>query len=155
MIRLARYGFVIGLALITAVVGYAISDTTHSAQAGTPTVLGPGLVTVNIGVHYSHFSISTLTVRTGTTVRFLIHNDDPINHEFIVGDARVHAAHERGRGATHPPVPGEVSLRPGELGETFYRFDTSGRFLFACHLPGHFAYGMQGYVIVEPPPTTT
>jgi uncharacterized cupredoxin-like copper-binding protein len=149
MIRLARGALAIGLAVITAVVGYAISDTTHSAQAGTPTVLGPGLVTVTIGVHYSRFSTSTVHVRAGTIVRFLIRNDDPINHEFIVGDARVHAAHERGRGATHPPVLGEVSVGPGELGETFYRFDASGRYLFACHLPGHFAYGMQGYVVVD------
>ena len=23
-----------------------------------------------------------------------------------------------------------------------------GKVLFACHLPGHFAYGMKGYVVV-------
>jgi uncharacterized cupredoxin-like copper-binding protein len=141
----------IAVATMTAVVGYAISDPARAATP-TSTALGPGLVTVNVGIHYSKFSISTLQVKPGTTVRFLVHNHDPINHEFIVGDARVHLLHEQGKESVHPPVPGEVSLAPGTLGETFYRFDTPGRYLFACHLPGHFAYGMKGWVVVE---TTT
>ena len=148
--RLARAALAISLALVTGAVGYAISDTSHAAQADAPTVLGPGLVTVTIGIHYSKFSTSTVHVREGTTVRFLIRNRDPINHEFIVGDARVHAAHEKGRAHSHPPVPGEVSVAPGDTGETFFVFDKPGRDLFACHLPGHFAYGMSGYVIVDP-----
>lgn len=152
MIRVARVLLAVGVAMLTAVAGYAINDSGHdTAHAETPKVLGPGLVTVNVGVHYSKFSISTLRVRAGTTVRFVIRNQDPIHHEFIVGDTQVHARHERGRGSVHPPVPGEVSVDPGEIGETFYQFTTPGRFLFACHLPGHFAYGMSGWVIVDPP----
>jgi uncharacterized cupredoxin-like copper-binding protein len=149
MNRLVRSAVAVGAAIVTAVGGYAISDSAH---ADSPTVLGPGLVTVNVGVHYSKFSISTLRVRQGSTVRFLIRNDDPIHHEFIVGDARVHARHQQGSETVHPPVPGEVSVGPGEIGETFYRFDKPGRYLFACHLPGHFAFGMKGWVIVDPAP---
>jgi uncharacterized cupredoxin-like copper-binding protein len=84
-----------------------------------------------------------------------VRNDDPINHEFIVGDASVHRRHERGRESAHPPVPGEVSIGPNDTGVTVYRFARPGRYLFACHLPGHFAFGMQGYVVVDPAPTTT
>jgi uncharacterized cupredoxin-like copper-binding protein len=62
----------------------------------------------------------------------------------------VHARHEKGRESAHPPVPGEVSVDAGAVGETFYRFDHAGRFLFACHLPGHLAFGMRGWVIVDP-----
>ena len=147
MTRLARGALALALALVTAVGGYAVADAEH---AGATTALGPGLVTVNVEIHYSHFSISTLHVREGTIVRFLIRNDDPINHEFIVGDAKVHALHEHGTHPAHPPVPGEVSVRAGTLGETFYRFDRAGPVLFACHLPGHFAYGMRGWVDVQP-----
>jgi uncharacterized cupredoxin-like copper-binding protein len=149
MNRLVRSAVAVGAAIITAVGGYAISDSAH---ADPPTVLGPGLVTVTVGVHYSKFSIATLRVRQGSTVRFLIRNDDPIHHEFIVGDSQVHARHQLGSETVHPPVPGEVSVGPGELGETFYRFDKPGRYLFACHLPGHFAFGMKGWVIVDPAP---
>ena len=38
---------------------------------------------------------------------------------------------------------------PVDVGETFYRFDAPGRYEFACHLPGHLAYGMKGWVIAE------
>jgi len=87
-------------------------------------------------------------VQPGTTVRFVVHNDDPINHEFIVGDAAVHRRHELGKEAAHPPVPGEVSLAPEDDGVTFFEFDRPGRYLFACHLPRHFAFGMKGWVVV-------
>jgi uncharacterized cupredoxin-like copper-binding protein len=119
------------------------------ADAHAPTVLGPGFVTVTVDVHYSKFSISTLHVRRGTTVRFLIRNTDPIHHEFIVGDAAVQNAHERGTETTHPPIPGEVSVAPESVGETFVNFNTPGRVEFACHLPGHFKFGMKGWIVVD------
>ena len=50
----------------------------------------------------------------------------------------------------HPPVPGEVSVGPDDDGLTIYRFDEPGRYEFACHLPGHLAFGMKGWVVVEP-----
>ena len=150
MSPLIRAAVASALALATAIAGYAISDS-ENANA-KPAALGPGLVTVNVGVHYSKFSIDTVHLYAGTTAEFLIRNNDPIHHEFIVGDSQVHARHEKGSEATHPPVPGEVSVGPGELGETFYRFDKPGRYLFACHLPGHFAFGMRGWVIVDPAP---
>jgi uncharacterized cupredoxin-like copper-binding protein len=147
MNRIVRGAVAITVAIATAVAIYALKDSQH---ANARTALGPGLVTVTVGVHYSKFSIDTLNVYAGTTVRFLIRNDDPIHHEFIVGDAQVHARHERGSEATHPPVPGEVSVGPGELGETFYQFAKPGRYEFACHLPGHLAFGMRGWVVVDP-----
>jgi uncharacterized cupredoxin-like copper-binding protein len=147
MRRVTRGAVALALAAATALAGYAVSDAKH---ADATTTLGPGLVTVTVSIRYSKFSISSLSVRPGTTVRFLVRNNDPIDHEFIVGDARVHALHERGTHPAHPPVPGEVSVPAGQLGETFYRFDQAGRYLFACHLPGHFAFGMRGWVDVQP-----
>jgi uncharacterized cupredoxin-like copper-binding protein len=144
---LLRAVLALSVASVTAVGGYA---TTGAAHAASDTALGPGLVTVDVGIHYSHFSFSALKVHQGTLVRFLVHNDDPIHHEFIVGDASVHLRHERGSESTHPPVPGEVSVAPDDVGETFYKFDQTGRFEFACHLPGHLAYGMKGWVTVVP-----
>jgi uncharacterized cupredoxin-like copper-binding protein len=135
------------VAIATLLGGYAIAD---SSRAGASTALGPGLVTVTVDIHYSKFSVSAVTVRQGTTVRFLVRNHDPIAHEFVVGDRQVHLRHQRGSEATHPPVPGEVSVAADDTGETFYRFDEVGRFEFACHLPGHLAFGMKGWVTVEP-----
>ena len=143
---LVRGALALLVAAATAFGGYAMNSGAH---ADTVSALGPGLVTVDVGIRYSKFSISTLRVRKGTLVRFLVHNDDPIHHEFIVGPPSVHLRHELGTEASHPPVPGEVSIAPDDVGETFYRFDTPGRVEFACHLPGHLAYGMKGWVVVE------
>ncbi|MEN3271937.1 MAG: hypothetical protein V7636_698 [Actinomycetota bacterium] len=131
------------VAIATTSIGYAADA---SGDADSP--LGPGLVTVTIDIDHSHFSIDRVRVHTGTVVRFLVNNRDPIAHELVVGGDVVHAQHEHGSEATHPPVPGEVSVAAGDVGETFYRFDDEGSFVFACHLPGHFAYGMHGVVQV-------
>ena len=119
----ARGAVAIVVAAATAVGGYALHDTAH---ADAPSPLGPGLVTVNVDIHYSTFSISTLHVRPGTLVRFLVHNNDPIHHEFIVGDASVHARHEHGTEAVHPPIPGEVSVAPGRRRRDVLRVRRAG-----------------------------
>jgi plastocyanin len=133
------------VALATFVGLSAIEDT---ARADDDRVLGPGLVTVDVDIRYSKFGFDTLRVRPGTTVRFVVDNRDPIGHEFVVGDAAVHRRHEQGNERAHPPVPGEVSVGPFERGVTFSRFDAPGRYEFACHLRGHVAFGMRGWVIV-------
>ena len=43
-----------------------------------------------------------------------------------------------------------MSIAPHTTAATTYSFHARGTVLFACHLPGHFAYGMKGYVIVDP-----
>ena len=60
----------------------------------------------------------------------------------------VHARHEGGHEAEHPPVPGELSVGPDEQGVTSYVFDEPGTVEMACHLPGHYAFGMRGEIAV-------
>jgi uncharacterized cupredoxin-like copper-binding protein len=126
-------------------VGYAVDAAAEDPRE----LLGPGLVTVEMDIHYSRFSAERIDVRPGTTVRFVVHNGDPINHELIVGDDEVHQRHILGSERLHPPVPGEVSLGPGETGVTVLRFDEPGTVLYACHLPAHLEYGMRGDVRVR------
>ncbi|MBW3668385.1 MAG: multicopper oxidase domain-containing protein [Actinobacteria bacterium] len=104
--------------------------------------------TVELTARLSRFEPTVITVRAGTTVRFVVRNEDPIDHELIVGDDEVHGAHETGTEPYHLPRPGEVTARAGETVSTTYRFDRPGEVVFACHLPGHFAYGMRGTVHV-------
>jgi uncharacterized cupredoxin-like copper-binding protein len=103
--------------------------------------------TVELVMRHSHFTPATLTASPGETVTFVIRNDDPIDHEFIVGDAAVQARHEVGRERHHHgEVPGEVSVPAGAERRTTFRFPGPGSMQFACHLPGHYAYGMHGLV---------
>jgi uncharacterized cupredoxin-like copper-binding protein len=142
--RVALVAVAVGALVVVA--GYGVTTARAGASAGP--ALGPGTVTVDVDVRYSRFGLDDLRVRRGTLVRFVVHNRDPINHEFVVGGASVHAAHARGSERTHPPVPGEVSVGAHDVGVTVYRFDRRGTVEYACHLPGHVAYGMVGEIDV-------
>jgi uncharacterized cupredoxin-like copper-binding protein len=135
--------------LVTALVG-AVALVGPGGD-GSVQALGAGPVTVEVRIHHSRFDPERITVRAGSDVRFVIVNDDPINHEVIVGDDEVHRRHELGSEAAHPPVPGEVSVPAGQQAETTFAFPATGEVVYACHLPGHLAYGMQGVVTVIAP----
>jgi uncharacterized cupredoxin-like copper-binding protein len=128
--------------------GFAVAEIT--AGDPTPAALGPGTVTVELDVEHSLYSPDRLRVVEGTRVRFVVVNGDPINHELIVGPPDVHARHANGTEAEHPSIPGEVSVGAGTTGITTFRFDEPGTFEFACHLPGHYEYGMHGEIEVVP-----
>jgi uncharacterized cupredoxin-like copper-binding protein len=105
--------------------------------------------TVHITIHFSHFDLESLSVHPGETVRFVITNTDPIDHEFIVGDEAVQVRHENGTEPSHGLRPGEVSVPAGTTQETTYTFPaTPVPIEFACHLPGHYAYGMHGPISI-------
>jgi uncharacterized cupredoxin-like copper-binding protein len=119
-----------------------VLQLTRSSAASSPTT------TVALGIHYSRFSTNEIVVKAGTTVRFDVANDDPILHELIVGPPEVHERHENGTEAAHPPRPGEVTVQPNATATTEYTFADVGTVEFACHLPGHHAYGMSGQIRV-------
>ena len=133
--RLALAG---GLALALGLAGIA------AAWAGTPS----GPITVDIPIRYSHYERTEVTVRAGVPVTFVLHNGDPIDHEWIVGDASVHERHRLRTEPVHASRPTEVSIPAGHTAVTMVTFTTPGTFLYICHLPGHEAYGMVGEVHV-------
>jgi uncharacterized cupredoxin-like copper-binding protein len=106
-----------------------------------------GIRESRIVIHFSRFEPDRIDVAPGETVRFVVVNTDPIDHEFIVGDARVQLVHEQGTEGHHPPRPGEISVPAGTTRSTTVTFDGASSFtLFGCHLPGHYRYGMVGTV---------
>jgi uncharacterized cupredoxin-like copper-binding protein len=102
--------------------------------------------TVEISIRHSRFVPGELAVEPGEHVLFVIRNEDPIAHEFILGDEEVQQVHEEGTEAHHGAKPGEVSVAPGATTQTTYTFEGSGSLIFGCHLPGHYDYGMRGTV---------
>lgn len=138
-------------ALVTGA-GYAVASGSGGPEA---TPLGPGDVTVQIDVHHSRFDPDHLTVIEGTRVRFLVVNDDPIHHELITGGPEVHIRHAEGTEAEHPSIPGEVTVDAHGTAITTFTFDEVGVFEFACHLPGHYEYGMRGVIEVVPADRTS
>ena len=126
----------------------AVGATACGTASADPGSADPVLRTVNVTIHYSHFDPSSFSFPPGTTVRFVVRNTDPIDHEFIVGDQAVQDAHESGTEAYHPPRPGEMTVLAGTTRATIVTFARPGSLIFGCHLPGHYAYGMHGVIRV-------
>jgi uncharacterized cupredoxin-like copper-binding protein len=124
-----------------------------AASCARASAEGRSHLTVDVRIHHSAFAPAQFTFTKGTTVTFVIHNTDPIEHEFIVGDETVqyyieHTAHPAHDGS----VPGQISIPPGQTRTTTYTFTEvtrrPGDMEFACHLPGHFRYGMHGPITI-------
>jgi uncharacterized cupredoxin-like copper-binding protein len=146
--RRRRWPWLVAAAAVAAGVATAGSAVAATNEDPPGPALGPGDVTVALRVEHSLFERTEIRVAEGTRLRFVLDNGDPINHELIVGGPEVHARHALGSEPRHPSIPGEVSVGPNEVGVTTLRFDEPGTFEFACHLPGHYEYGMHGVVVV-------
>ncbi len=135
--RPARVVGAIGLLFVAATIAYV-------GSAG-----GDEVRTVEVRVRYSAFVPDEIHVEAGETVRFIVRNDDPIDHEFLIGDQAVQDVHEQGTEAHHGAKPGEISVPAGQTVATTYTFGAPGTTLFGCHLPGHYAYGMRGTIEIR------
>ncbi len=133
----AALGLGLGLAaaLGAAVVGGAVG------RSGDPLV-------VEVAIRFSQFEPALISVPAGRPVTFVVVNDDPIDHEWILGDAGTHERHRTGAEPVHDAQPTEVSAPALTERRTTVTFPSSGTFTFICHLPGHEAYGMIGTVVV-------
>ncbi len=107
-------------------------------------------IIVPITIHFSHYEPAEVTVPVGRAVTFVITNTDPIDHEWIVGDAALHERHRSGTEPVHNSRPTEISIPALSERRTTVTFATTASLLFICHLPGHEAYGMIGTVRVAP-----
>ena len=132
--RFARRTWLAAAALLVAVT--AAAGCTPSAQ------------TVTLTIHYSAFDLTEVSVPAGVPVTFVIVNEDPIDHEWLIGDEAFHEAHRTGTHASHDRLPAEVSVPALETVETTITFDEPGSLAYICHLPGHEAYGMVGVLTV-------
>jgi uncharacterized cupredoxin-like copper-binding protein len=131
----------LGLGLVIAVVTGIAANAV--ARSNDP-------IEIPITIHYSHFSPAIVSVPAGQPVTFVITNTDPIDHEWIVGDAASHERHRTGTEPVHGARPSEVTIPAGTERRTTLTFAASGSQQFICHLPGHEAYGMVGTVVITP-----
>ena len=132
----------LGLGLATALGAAAVAGAV--GRSAEPIV-------VEIDIHYSHFSLDAITVPAGRPITFVIVNNDPIDHEWIVGDAALHERHRTGTEPVHNARPTEISIDALHERRTTVTFSSPGTLTFVCHLPGHEAYGMTGTLLVTAP----
>ena len=101
-----------------------------------------------IAIHHSTFQPTIVTVPAGIEITFTLRNDDPIEHEWMVGSAEMHERHRHGTEAVHDSRPDEVTIPAFSTRVTTLRFDQPGDYAYICHLPGHEEYGMRGILRV-------
>lgn len=130
------------VSLVTAVL---VATVTAAALAGCAAEAR----TVTIGIRHSAFDPAQISVPRGVPITFVLVNEDPIDHEWLIGDAAFHEAHRAGTHETHGEVPTEVTVPALETAITTITFEEAGTLEFICHLPAHEAYGMVGALTVE------
>ena len=137
-----RRRFFAAVVLVTLSVGGAAFVAAGVDSASEP-------ARIDIRIHYSRFEPSTFSIPLGRPVTFVIRNEDPIDHEWIVGDETVHLLHRTGTEAHHASRPTEVSIPALSTRQTTVTFEQAVGWQYICHLPGHEAYGMVGLLNVR------
>jgi len=97
------------------------------------------------------FTPSSIRVKKGETIRFVVKNSGQFHHEFSLGTQRElaeHAAAMKKFPNMEHDEPNMGSLAPGVQGEVIWQFTKPGNVDFACLQPVHFEAGMKGRVTV-------
>lgn len=101
------------------------------------------------------YSMPSLSVVQGDTVRFVFTNTGAGTHEFFVADEDTQRQIDAGR-ASNPDKgldrPYGVRVPAGQSKTVIWRFDRPGSFQLACHMPGSIKTSMTGQIDVAPLP---
>ncbi|UCU93440.1 plastocyanin/azurin family copper-binding protein [Hydrogenophaga taeniospiralis] len=152
----SRAGFVFAAAALAASV--ALAGGNHGSGHHDESPIGqPGVaknVTRTIEVDAAdsmRFTPSTLSVKKGETIRFVIKNSGKVPHEFSLGTERELMEHyevmKKFPNMEHEEA-NKISLKPGKQGDVIWRFTKAGVVNFACLHVGHYEAGMKGEVNV-------
>lgn len=97
------------------------------------------------------FDPGKIEVAKGETIRFAIDNEGVLEHEFVIGTREANQKH-KGEMAMADDMkhadPNAIRLDEGEDGDIVWTFTKTGKFEFACLIPGHYEMGMHGPLIV-------
>ncbi len=107
------------------------------------------------------FSVSTLEVKDGETIKFILINKGDTTHDFTIGTPEVQKAHQKemskmmeamdspeGHKMAHND-PNALFLNPGEKKELIWKFKQTAKLEFGCNVPGHYQAGMKGPIIFK------
>lgn len=120
------------------------------------------------------YSLKTVTVKAGETIRFVVTNKGTLLHEFNINTEAEHAEHRPmmtmmmdhgmitpekvisltmtmpdGSKMSHTE-PNSVLVEPGKSAEISWKFTTAGELQIACNIPGHTESGMVANLKVTP-----
>jgi uncharacterized cupredoxin-like copper-binding protein len=125
----------------------------HGEAIGTPGVAGKATRTVKVDMTDSmRFNPSSINVKQGETVRFVVTNSGKLKHELVLGtekELKEHYELMKKNPEMEHADPNMVTLAAGKTGEIVWQFTKAGTVDFACLQPGHYDAGMKGAVNVS------
>ena len=163
-------------AIAVAVFGFASAASadaghSHGNVHGKPGNAAKVSRTINVTLRDNVFEPNEIAVKAGETIRFVIANKGELIHEFNIGTAEMHAAHQKemtmmqdmgvldgnridygkmksmdmghGKMMKHDD-PNSALLEPGKTAELVWTFPKPGKLELACNVPGHYEAGMVG-----------
>lgn len=166
------------VSLVTGAIAHA--DAGHAKDdVGRPGTLAEVDRTIEVKMGDVYFAPESIEVKDGETIRFVLKNDGAMLHEFNLGKAAAHAAHQKEMAAmfqngTLSPTgrnhdmremehamggmkmvgmehndPNSMLVEPGTTQELIWTFSKTTGLQFACNVPGHYQLGMVGPVNVK------
>jgi uncharacterized cupredoxin-like copper-binding protein len=158
--------------LAVAGVSPAVADEghDHDGSHGKPGTASRVTRTINVTLGDNFFEPTSIAVKAGETVRFVLSNRGTQVHEFSIGTTAMNAMHRKemimmqdmgildgdriahekmhmkmsdGRTMKHDD-PNSVLLEPGQSAQLIWTFPAATRLEFACNVPGHYEAGMAG-----------
>ena len=147
----------IGLALIgvSAWTPPAFSHDKHAHEtysAGEPGNPKNASRTVEVDMSEMKYAPSSLEVKRGEQIRFVIRNVGEDDHEFLLATTEEnlkHAADMQKNPHMAHEEPNAVRLTPKKSAEIVWKFTKPGTFEYSCLIPGHRENGMIGKVTVK------
>jgi uncharacterized cupredoxin-like copper-binding protein len=163
-------------AAVSAISAAAFADAGHGhgAPIGEPAKASAATRTIQVKLGDMFYEPKTIQVKAGEVVRFVLRNEGQLLHEFNIGTAAMHAAHQKemmqmmehgmltptgindemmkmdhskmGSHAMKHDDPNSVLVEPGKTKELVWKFTRTADLQFACNVPGHYESGMVGNV---------
>jgi uncharacterized cupredoxin-like copper-binding protein len=97
------------------------------------------------------FTPSSIEVRQGETVKFVVRNKGKVLHEMVIGDRKTldeHAALMMKFPKMEHDEPYMAHVQPARKETLVWTFNRAGDFDFACLIAGHYQAGMVGKIKV-------
>lgn len=165
MVSLVRLVVVVGLLGLSLPL---MASSAHTLSFGHAAPAAQATRTVELTLGDMFFEPKAVQVKAGETVRFVLVNKGKLLHEFNLGDAAMHARHQKEMlamqqsgmrmptGMDHGAMsgstlmqhddPNSVMVEPGKTAELTWTFSKVSNLEFACNIPGHYQAGMVGKI---------
>lgn len=164
----AAAGFGLGIMAIALSATPALADADHGMPQfafGEPGHIDDVDRTIEIEAGDVYFKPTSIEVKSGESIRFVITDTGNVVHDFTIGNAATQEDHRAemtnmmnmgvfdamfmSQAVGHQDW-NAMMLNPGERRVMVWKFGAPGTLEYGCNVPGHYESGMHGTIVVQP-----